>query len=49
MAALNGRTEEEQEEYNRKKKSRIEATRKERRAMVSAAFTVYTVSIFIKN
>lgn len=41
MAALYGRTPEEQEEYDRKRKSRVGATAKERRAMIKAAFTVY--------
>ena len=41
MAALEGRTPEEQEEFDRKRKNRVEATIKERFAMISAAFTVY--------
>ena len=41
MAALYGRTPEEQEEYDKKKKNRVQATAKERWAMVRAAFTVY--------
>ena len=41
MAALEGRTPEEQEEYDRKRRSRISATAKERWAMVRAAFAVY--------
>lgn len=41
MAALEGRTPEEQEEYDRKRKSRVTATARERWAMLRAAFTVY--------
>ncbi len=41
MAALEGRTPEEQEEYDRKRKSRISATGRERWAMLTAAFSVY--------
>ena len=41
MAALNGRTPEEQEEYDKKRRSRISATGRERWAMISAAFSVY--------
>ena len=41
MAALEGRTPEEQEEYDKKRRNRISATRKERWAMITAAFTVY--------
>ena len=41
MAALYGRTPEEQEEYNKKRKSATGATGKERMAMIKAAFTVY--------
>ena len=41
MAALEGRTPEEQEEYDKKRKNRITATARERLAMLSAAFTVY--------
>ena len=41
MAALHGRTPEEQEEYDRKRKNRISATGKERWAMLTAAFSVY--------
>ncbi len=41
MAALEGRTPEEQEEYDRKRKSRISATGRERWAMLQAAFSVY--------
>lgn len=41
MAALDGRTPEEQEEYARKKKNGVDVTKEERRAMIAAAFTVY--------
>ena len=41
MSALYGRTPEEQEEYNRKLKSRVTVTHAERFAMMRAAFTVY--------
>ncbi len=41
MSALYGRTPEEQEEYEKKLKNRIDVTRKERGAMIKAAFTVY--------
>ena len=41
MAGLYGRTPEEQEEYDRKNKNRIQATAKERWAMMKAAFVVY--------
>lgn len=41
MAALEGRTPEEQEEYDKKRRSRISATGRERWAMISAAFSVY--------
>ena len=41
MSALEGRTPEEQEEYDRKMKNRINATHKERWAMILAAFSVY--------
>ena len=41
MAGLYGRTPEEQEEYDKKRKSKIDATCKERWAMLGAAFTVY--------
>ena len=41
MAGLYGRTPEEQEEYDRKNKNRIQATAKERWAMMKAAFLVY--------
>ena len=41
MAALDGRTPEEQEEFNRKKKERPSVTVRERWAMIKAALTVY--------
>ena len=41
MSGLEGRTPEEQEEYDRKRKSRVSATGKERWAMLTAAFSVY--------
>ena len=41
MSALYGRTPEEQEEYERKLKNRVDVTREERGAMMKAAFTVY--------
>ena len=41
MAALDGRTPEEQEELERKRKNRVVTTGKETRAMIMAAFTVY--------
>ena len=41
MAALEGRTPEEQEEYDKKRKNRVLVTGKERFAMMSAAFSVY--------
>ena len=41
MAALEGRTPEEQEEYDKKRKSKIDATGRERWAMMQAAFAVY--------
>ena len=41
MSALYGRTPEEQEAYEKKLKNRIDVTRRERWAMIKAAFTVY--------
>ena len=41
MSSLYGRTPEEQEEYDKKLKNRIDVTRKERGAMIRAALTVY--------
>ena len=41
MAALEGRTPEEQEEYDRKRRNRVAVTFKERLAMIAAAFQVY--------
>ena len=41
MAALNGRTPEEQEEYEKRRRSFVAVTSKEKLAMISAAFSVY--------
>lgn len=41
MAALEGRTPEEQEEYDRLRKNRVAVTFRERLAMIAAAFQVY--------
>ena len=41
MAALNGRTPEEQEEFEKRRKSTPRFNGKERRAMIKAAFSVY--------
>lgn len=41
MAALEGRTPEQQEEYDRRRKNRVAVTFKERWAMIIAAFQVY--------
>ena len=41
MASLHGRTPEEQEEYEKKLENRINATPRERWAMIKAAFAVY--------
>ena len=41
MAGLYGRTPEEQEEYDKKRKNRANATSRERWAMIKAAFAVY--------
>ena len=41
MSALYGRTPAEQEEYEKKLENRVNATGKERWAMIKAAFTVY--------
>ncbi len=41
MAALNGRTPEEQEEYDRRRKNADVFTSRERWAMIRAAFSVY--------
>ena len=41
MAALEGRTPEQQEEYDRQRKNRVFVTAKESWAMIAAAFTVY--------
>lgn len=47
MAALSGMTPEEQDEFNRKKKNRIDATNKERWAMFLAAMQVYGPMVLI--
>ena len=41
MAALEGRTPEEQEEFEKKRRMHGETTKGEKRAMIAAAFTVY--------
>lgn len=41
MAALDGRTPEEQEEFDKKSKSAPDVTGEERIAMIKAAFSVY--------
>lgn len=41
MAALEGKTPEDLEERDRRRKNRIRVTHKERRAMMAAAFQVY--------
>ena len=41
MAMLEGRTPEQQEEFDRRRKSNIAYTRGEKGAMIKAAFTVY--------
>ena len=41
MAALHGRTPEEQEEYDKRRKAQVDTTWKEKRAMIAAAFAVY--------
>ena len=47
MAALEGRTPEEQEEYDRKRRNRVTATARERWAMMRAAFSVYGTVLLI--
>ena len=47
MAALSGRTPEEQEELDRKRRNQVQATFKERWAMISAALTVYGPMLLI--
>ena len=47
MSALNGRTPEEQEEYEKKLKNRVYVTGKERFAMMKAAFSVYGLILLI--
>ena len=41
MAGLEGKTPEDLEERDRKRKNAVQTTRKERRAMIAAAFQVY--------
>ena len=41
MAALNGRTPEEQEELDRQRRNMVRVSGKERFAMIGAAFSVY--------
>ena len=41
MAGLEGRTPEEQEEFDKQRKNRVRVTGKERFAMMGAAFSVY--------
>ena len=41
MAALEGKTPEDLEERDRQRKNAVKVTRKERRAMIAAAFQVY--------
>ncbi|MBQ8381274.1 MAG: hypothetical protein IJY18_05205 [Clostridia bacterium] len=41
MAALNGKTPEEQEEYDKKRKNFVRLSAKEKRAAILAAFQVY--------
>jgi hypothetical protein len=47
MAALSGMTPEELDEFNRKKKNRIQATGRERWAMIRAAVQVYGTVLLI--
>ena len=47
MAALSGMTPEELDEFNQKKKKRINATGRERWAMILAAFQVYGPMLLI--
>ena len=47
MAGLYGRTPEEQEELDRKRRNQVQATFKERWAMISAALTVYGPMLLI--
>ena len=47
MSALNGRTPEEQEEYEKKLKNRVDVTGRERFAMMRAAFSVYGLILLI--
>ena len=41
MAGLEGKTPEDLEERDKQRKNRVNVTRKERRAMIAAAFQVY--------
>ena len=41
MAALSGRTPEEQEEFEKRRKAHVDSTWGEKKAMITAAFTVY--------
>ena len=47
MASLSGKTPEEQEELEKKRKQMPDVTAKERLAMISAAFTVYGPMLLI--
>ena len=47
MAPLYGRTPEEQEEYEKKLKNRVDVTKKERGAMIKAALSVYGPMLLI--
>ncbi len=47
MSALDGLTPEEQEERDKQRKNRVNATWKERRAMIAAAFEVYAPMLLV--
>lgn len=47
MSALEGRTPEEQEEFDKKRKNTVAVTFRERLAMIRAAFTVYGPLVLI--
>ena len=47
MAGLQGRTPEEQEEFDKKRKNRVKVTFKERLAMLIAAYAVYGIVLLI--
>ena len=47
MSALEGRTPEEQDEFDKKRRSREKATFKERLAMLKAAYSVYGLVLLI--